>query len=292
MSIEHLRGYLDSERLCQNPVFIIGSPRSGTTALANALGQHPDFWVSKESYVLHQLYGQGRAALVWEQNWARATPSWLRQEGVERAEFLGFLGVGINALFTSRSHGRRWIDQTPLYTLMVDDLADMIPGAVFLHILRDGRSVVRSMMNFENLFDEVQQASMTNEIPAWSRDFRLACATWAKWVDAASAFAAVHPDRCLTVRNESLVGDPAAGFDAIHAFLGVPADPSPARTFRHRRVNSSFRGDATRPQDDDWSDWDAHLRGVFAEAAGATLVRAKYTSVEELARWAKSDCAD
>jgi hypothetical protein len=285
MSIDDLRAYLELEGLCSKPAFIIGSPRSGTTALANALGKHPELWVSKESYLVHQLYGNGRAGQVWEHNRERATPSWLREERVERAEFLGFLGLGVNALFSSRSQGRRWVDQTPLYTLMVNDLAEMFPGAQFLHIVRDGRAVVRSMGRFEEVFEDEQLAAMTDELPAWVGDFRLACSTWADWVETAYRFAAVHPDRCLTVANEELSADPQAGFAGIQEFLGVVPDDGPAAAFQGPRINSSFRRSGSRPADDTADDWDPMLRRVFAEVAGLTLVRAGYASSEELERW-------
>jgi hypothetical protein len=286
MSIDHLRPYLELDGICRNPVFIIGSPRSGTTALARALGQHPELWVSKESYILHQLYGKGRVDRVWRHNWERATPSWLRAEGVERAEFFGFLGLAINALFTSRSQGRRWVDQTPLYTLMVEDLADMFPGASFLHIVRDGRSVVRSMSSFQDVFSDLQGEVLGDEIPPWAGDFRLACETWADCVERAWRFGAAHPDRCLGIRNEDLAGDPDAGFARIYDFLGVePADAS-ATSFGGPRINSSFRRGASRPSDVNWDDWGVDLRQAFVEIAGATLVRAGYTSASELEVWA------
>ena len=48
--------------------------------------------------------------------------------------------MGANALFSSRSGGKRWIDQTPYYVFMTEVLVRMFPG-LFLHVLRDGRNV-------------------------------------------------------------------------------------------------------------------------------------------------------
>jgi Sulfotransferase family len=286
MSVDDLRPYLELDGICRNPVFIIGSPRSGTTALARALGRHPELWVSKESYVLHQLYGKGRIDRVWRHNWERATPSWLRAEGVERAEFFGFLGLAVNALFSSRSQGRRWVDQTPLYTLMAEDLADMFPGASFLHIVRDGRSVVRSMANFEDVFDDLRGEVLGDEMPPWANDFRLACETWADCVESAWRFGDAHPERCLAIRNEDLSADLDGGFARIHAFLGVEPTDAPAVSFGGARINSSFRRGATRPSDTNWDDWAGELRRTFVEIAGRTLVRAGYASAGELETWA------
>ena len=291
MSLDHLRPYLELDGICPNPVFIIGSPRSGTTALAHALGQHPELWVSKESYLLHQLYGNGRVERVWRHNTERATPSWLRAEGVERAEFLGFLGLAVNALFSSRSAGRRWVDQTPLYTMMVDDLAGMFPGASFLHIVRDGRSVVRSMSSFENVFTGLEDTLLPDEIPPWAGDFRLACETWAESVEVASRFGTAHPARYLAVRNEDLAADPEAGFARIHTFLGVRSDDGPARSFGGRRINSSFGRRGSQPHDRRQDDWTPARRRVFVDIAGDTLIGVGYASAGELEHWVARETA-
>ena len=46
--------------ICPNPVFIIGSPRSGTSILAWALAQHSRLWTSGEVHILHSLLCQFR----------------------------------------------------------------------------------------------------------------------------------------------------------------------------------------------------------------------------------------
>jgi len=287
MSHSDVTPYLEMEGICPNPVFVIGSPRSGTTALAQALNRHPDLRVGKESYVLHDFFGRNKPTRVWENQMNRVTPCWLEFEKVEHDEFLAFLGLGMNALFSSRSEGKRWIDQTPLYTPMVDTLALMFPGASFVHIVRDGRHVVRSMVNFERKFDEQQLAdAQPNEIPQWSNDFAQGCGTWSHWVASALDFGDAHPDRCLTVSNEELSADPESGFAAVQQFLGLDPHPGSARFFGKKRINSSWKGEPARPGDDDWLGWDGERRRVFVETAGETMVRAGYTSPAELEEWA------
>jgi len=268
------------------PVFIVGSPRSGTTALAHALKQHPALFVSKESYVVHQFYGNGRLRQVWEHNMNRVTPNWLRHEQVSYDELLIHLGRGIDSLFSSRADGRRWVDQTPLYTPMIADLAVMFPTASFLHLVRDGRAVVRSMGRFADVFDHDARAAMlADEIPAWTDDAVAACETWHDWVHTASEFAQHHPDRCLEVRNEDLVADPARGFARIQTFLDLDPHPGSATAWGTRRINSSFRDVAERPADQ-WDDWPGDLRKIFVEHAGDSLIRHRYADRAELDAWA------
>jgi hypothetical protein len=288
MSFEHAAPYLDHQGLCQAPIFVIGSPRSGTTALAQSLGRHPALWVGKESYLLHDLFSGQRIEEMWARHMERVTPCWLAHEKVERDELLAFIGLGVNALFSSRSQGKRWIDPTPLYTPMVETIAAMFPGAKFLHIVRDGRHVVRSMINFERKFsaDTIAKAQR-NEIPRWSKDFRRGCETWVNWVEVGLDFAAAHPTRCLTVRNEDLSADPQGGFATIVGFLDLEPHPGPASFFGKKRINSSWDKEPVRPGDDDWSEWTRSRRKEFMAIAGDTMTRAGYGDTEALGVWTR-----
>jgi hypothetical protein len=278
MSGEVLKDYLAGPGLCPNPVFIIGAPRSGTTILAWSLAQHSRLWTSAESDFLFHLFGNDHAGKAFRKATEVAGDRWLKTEKVGRQEFLGFLGLGLNALYTSRSGGRRWVEQTPLYTMIVDVLGDLFPGALFLHILRDGRRVVHSMTHFLQ-----QKAVVENKIPGefiggWASDFREACRAWRRYTDRAMDFCAAYPDRSLTVINEQLVADPTAGFGAILRFLGVPYEDGPANLFRSRRINSSFhkgpsRAPAVHELADPWQEWSPEQRRTFADEAGSAMVK-------------------
>jgi Sulfotransferase family len=286
MTLEDLRPYLEAEGLCPDPIFIVGSPRSGTTALGHALNRHPDLWASKEAYVLFRLFGNGRARGSWEHHWERSNPSWLRTEEVERAEFLGFLGLGINAMYSSRSQGRRWVDPTPLNTLMIDDVAEMFPGAFFLHLVRDGRRVVRSMLGFRESIEREKGPVPDSEMPPWTRDFEAACDSWANHVEIVLRFEAANPGRCLTTRNEDLVVDPVAAMARVLDFLGAARHDGPANFLATQRINSSFEDESQQPSEADWDDWTPEQRETFARVAGPTLVAAGYATGEELEAWA------
>jgi hypothetical protein len=290
MSDDHPSPDLDVDGICPDPVFIIGSPRSGTTALGHALNQHPQLWASKESYVLNDLFGGGRARKSWDRHQERLNPSWLRAENVDLDEFLGFLGLGINALYSSRSDGLRWVDPTPLNTLMVDDLALLFPGAVFLHLVRDGRAVVHSMGSFRENLEAKKGPVPEAEMPAWTTDFRRACETWAKYVETGVRFAVANPERCLQVRNEDLGSDPDAGFRQITDFLDLAPDNGPATFFSKRRINSSFDANPNAPREG-WARWGSDERRTFVEVAGTTLARTGYANTDELDAWRTTNAA-
>jgi hypothetical protein len=268
----------------KSPVFIIGSPRSGTTALAAALAEHSHFWTGGESTVLASLFPPRRLAATFE--WAHTLPaSTLLTQGISQEEFMQHVGIGINALFTSRSDGRRWVDQTPAYALIAGQLLDMFPDARFIHILRDGRRVVHSMQHIASNPERMDVASsndwLENEhfhgIVQRFGDFRYACRDWARHVMAAHDFQQRHPDSCLTVVNEMLLTKPEAEFQRIFRFLDVPYESAPVAYLGSHRVNSSFSkiwNEAVAPQvtPDPWPSWSVEQRSIFVQEAGKALV--------------------
>jgi hypothetical protein len=279
-----------SVRLCEHPVFIIGSPRSGTTALAWSLARHPAFWACGETQLLLDLFGDGRLEVNYER---RSAPdgSWLHEAQVRREMFLAFVGAGVNGLFTNRSRGLRWIDKTPGYTLMVDTVADLFPGALFIHLLRDGRRVVHSMVNFATRESRARYREMREP---WMTDFRAACRAWRAHVEAALRFEAERPERCLMVVNEELLRDAGGGFERIFAFLGEPPDEAAAEEFGTRRTHSSFVAEPGPGRSNalevakllgppPWQEWTPSQRAIFVEEAGATMVECGFATAEALA---------
>lgn len=255
--------------VCPDPIFIIGAPRSGTSILAWSLDQHSEAWTSLETNFLFELFGNGELDRI-----PYAQGKWFEEHSVERAEFLSQLGLGFNALVTSRSKGKRWIDQSPSYTLIATALAEMFPGAQFIHIVRDGRKVVNSMTN--SGFRET-----------WATDFSTACRTWAQFVAAGAQLAEALPERCMTIELEQLSSERETGFRAILEFLRLPYEDGPSLFFRDYRINSSFQADSSSAEPyqgpvDPWKDWTTEQRKIFAHEAGPTLVRLGLASQAEI----------
>jgi hypothetical protein len=276
-------------RTCPNPVFVIGSPRSGTSILPWSLAQHPDLWTSGESEFLLGLFAKADAV---HKALSERPHTFITRNEVERKEFLGALGLGVNALFSSRSGRKRWIDQTPGYTTMAWLLTDMFPGAYFIHVLRDGRAVVNSMLHFGDRI----AAEARVELQGWATDFEVAVKTWKHYVEFALDFCEHHPDRTLTVKNEDLVERTDEEFERVLRFLGAAPDPEPAEFFRTSRINSSFAplvwgkwerakasGEDVVPRGrtaDAWRDWSDEQKATFAEIAGDLTKRLGYPDLD------------
>ena len=256
-------------------LFTMGSPRSGTSALAWALAQHPLLATGPEADFPFFVARTGFLRDAFDASAGRAD-GWFAKNRVSRAEFMSAVGLGLDLLFRSRYGERRWIDSTPSSVLVCDDLAAMFPRASFVHMVRDGRAVVCSMMN--SGFDQ-----------PFARDFRVACADWASLAMAGRAFAMRRPDVCVEVRQEELALDPAAVLRPVFALLGIEPHEECARFLKKGRINSSWAGhDAADPEKvtpaaaipaEPWRSWSRSQKATFRSKCGAAMEALGYELV-------------
>ena len=262
----HFATSLMETRLCANPIFIIGSPRSGTTALGRALARHSQLWTSEESKILVDLFGEGQLHRHFRRIGTQEG-CWLHKHGIEKKEFLEFIGLGFDRLFTKISGGKRWVDHTPRHSLLVNELAPMFPGALFIHILRDGRRVVHSMINYKRI-----------QTP-WSTDFRKACRTWRHFVSCAIDAELNYPSRFIRVSNEGLIRDAESSFEKIFGFIGVAFEHAPVQFMKSNRINSSVMPNeqtCNLQLSEPWLSWSEEQHEIFREEAWEMLVECGY----------------
>lgn len=248
--------------VAERPIFVVGAPRSGTSMMQWALRQHPDLWGGQESDFIGPLLD----ALdeVFEFGSTRDRLHWLSGQHVDRSEFLRHIGYGLNSLYTSRSEGLRWVEQTPLYTLYLDGIADLFPDAQFIYMQRDGRSVVHSLRNFVNPMEHDE-----------------ATETWRRYTEAATSFAASdRGSSMLTIRYETVVADTDGAMRTIYDFLNLPHElASVAFIEKNRPINSSFTGEESREKiGPRWASWNSDERHRFLEIAGDLLIETGFES--------------
>ena len=141
---------------------VVGSPRSGTTLLRLMLDSHPELAIPPETGFLRlapDLEGSGDAlrARFFEAvtTFPASAPAWPDfglpaeefRRGLQEIEpFTVVEGARLfYRLYAARFGKRRWGDKTPPYALQLPLLADLLPEARFIHLVRDGRDVAVSL---------------------------------------------------------------------------------------------------------------------------------------------------
>lgn len=223
------------------PIFIIGAPRSGTSIMTWALGQHPNIQTMEETNWLAAIavggasahaIGSSRGLRTHLSNSEYPLDAFLRRLGEfadtvvndafqERLRrFYGDsvetdtlqLGEAFNPrlplLSTPADPKQRWVDGTPLNTHFAWALATMFPEAVFIHQLRRPDEVATSLQGFDRL--GVEPVPLDEGLRQWTRH-----------VEAAALLEqALGAARVFRLRFERLAGDRESVLRDLFAFLG------------------------------------------------------------------------
>lgn len=152
------------------PIFIVGCDRSGTTLLSLLLSQSPDLHMTLESGFIPKLYkkkecygnfqtSEQRHRFIRDLQHTNATSKTIAFDifelsykeavkTIEQAAPIDYAGA-VNALFckTAQANSKpRWGNKTPRYIYHIDLLTRLFPHAKIIHLIRDPRDVVTSIM--------------------------------------------------------------------------------------------------------------------------------------------------
>jgi len=207
-------------RADERAVFVVGSPRSGTTFTGSALGSQPG-WVDL-----------GEVALL-----KAAVPRLTELPADAQAREVRRILERVRGLALVR--GLRGVEQNPETSYVLAGALAAYPQGLAVHVVRDGRDVVCSLIERGWLgagragADDAQQPygrharfwvepERREEFERASEAQRAAWA-WRRYVGAARAI----PDRTIELRYEALVASPHAEADRIAERLG--SEPEPLR---------------------------------------------------------------
>ena len=247
--------YVEMQDRINKPIFVVGSPRSGTSILAWCLGHHPNLFPVPESNWMGDF--AVNVAIAHQIGSVRGDYSILSAMDIRDGEFFATFGRSINDLImghrrdleinrqnsnspskvnlrwleaTSMAAGpkARWVDGTPEYSLHICGLRKLFPEARFVHVFRDVDAVVRSMVNFHRATGIQLVANEEDAYKYWLRTVR-ACL---------KAEEAYGPQVVYRLRYSNLVENPES---ALRSLLDFLREPYSARCLEplSERINSS-----------------------------------------------------
>lgn len=196
-------------------VFIVGAPRSGTTWLQSILETHPEvnslpgaeLRVFSE-YIPPLLKAWDKEVTENENGMELGLPLLYKEE-----EFMELIHGIVNDLYTKLNDrepsAQVIVDKHPGYSMHIKDILRVLPEARFIHIIRDGRDAVASML------------SANKRVGFGFSGIDGASGYWSKCVSACLEMEKKHPDRFCTMRYEDLVENGTDHAKRIFDFLRV-----------------------------------------------------------------------
>jgi hypothetical protein len=227
------------------PVFVVGSPRSGTTLLYHMLLSAGGFaYYRAETHVYNMLaprfgdLAKRETRLAMFDVFARS--DMFRIAGLETGAMRAiidrecrtagdFLRLFMEAV--ARQQGvPRWAETTPIHVLYMDEIKRHIPDALFIHVIRDGRDVAVSMA----------KQKWVRPLPGLaSTPERAAGAYWSWIVDGGRRLGGHHRDDYMEVFYEALVDSPEKTLASIGEFIAQPLS--------HAEIQRVGIGSVSRP---------------------------------------------
>jgi hypothetical protein len=135
-------------RSLTRPVFIIGTPRSGTTQLFEILSSSEGLWSLYKESTIWNTYG-GPHFKNWESMELSAldyTPQVAEKIKAEFTKHLQNHELTTSSKQLGANHPIRFVEKTPDNCFRVEFIYRIFPDAQFIYITRDPRNAISSMM--------------------------------------------------------------------------------------------------------------------------------------------------
>lgn len=222
---------MPDNQISQNPIFVVGYPRSGTTLLQALLATQPHTLSFPESHFfgtilpltnanqdgivdgerLNQVFDMIHARMGFE------FEPHLRRKLDELASHQALSAKGLFETIvchyilqqeTTDPTALRWIEKTPYHIFHLETIYKYYPDALFVNIIRHPIHAIIS-----------RRLSLNEALP-----LDKLTRNWKKAVRAYERFKENCPDRIYLVQYEQLVAKPQAIFTDLSKFLGLESD--------------------------------------------------------------------
>ncbi|MGD8813296.1 MAG: sulfotransferase [Anaerolineales bacterium] len=172
--------FLVSGEMVLTRAFIVGCPRSGTTLVQKLLGARQDTYTLRETHFFQNIRRPGPAKLLdyWRLSKTQVDLAYafisrnndLQVEHDPRnvrslPQAVHFLDQLMSAEASAR--GRvAWVEKTPAHLYFVRWIERYLPSAHIVHVLRDGRDVVASLIDVADRFPQAKAWRYSQDVSA------------------------------------------------------------------------------------------------------------------------------
>lgn len=231
-------------QVINNPIYVAGQERSGTSLMYALLASHPNLAMSRRTNLWTHFYEQYgdlsqpenlNRCLEMMEKYKRIRPLALDFERVRRDFAAGEPTYGrlfaiMQSHFAQDKNKPRWGDKSLHTERYADAIFEAYPNAAILHMIRDPRDRYASALTRW----KVNRSGVGGGTAVWLSSVRLAQQNQKK-----------YPKRYKIVRYETLTSSPEETLRAICDFVNEPYSPemltmNGAKSFRDEGGNSSY----------------------------------------------------
>lgn len=256
-------GIVDNSRMPVRPIFVVGSPRSGTTMIGNYIGSARSVLNAGEYRALYLTFGTlphqmvGHLAGLVPPDWEPHRGEYMREAQRHACEFI--VRVAESGGYTA------FCDSTPRNILVADRLAEVFPDALFVLTLRHYTGAIQSMLRlgmvllmpgFERSIDWVDPTAVGAAM-MWNSHYRAALQ--------------LPAERTVVFGYDRFCADPEpvlVRFKNALAGAGFPVDELDDAVFA---VSHAHRPDTKRPTVGQVSSTGSRLASISSYDASAWL---------------------
>ena len=259
------------------PIFVGGCGRSGTTLVRVILDSHPNIACGPEIKVtapVMSLWAQCRSVF------AETLQSYhLQAEDINDA-FADLIRTLLDK-YRAAAGKSRIAEKTPGNLFFFQHLHQLFPQSPLIHVIRDGRDVVTSLLAM-NWVD-----AKTGQPVPYTQDARKAAEYWVRAIRTGRELRAQPGmDRCyMDMRYEDMVREPERTLRELFAFIDEPWDPVVLAFHEQQRdlASESSAEQVARPLYTQAAGrWQSDLaeadRAAVKQVAGETLVELGYAA--------------
>jgi len=251
----------------RHPVFIVGSPRSGTSALVDVL-RHSGYKGFLEGNFLSLLHGVNQL-VDQHYRWYPGDDKRVLLPNVDKEDLKRRLFESFRSIVDALNPQEPWFDKTgnPEMTLAIPIVRQLWPSAVFVLAKRRGiENVISRMTKFP------------------SHTFEYHCANWAKNMSSWRAVREqIPPESFIEVEQRNMVRHPEEAARELCAFLGISENvvPTAAKVMDTHRPQETTKGSASRTSSLASSGWTKEQIEIFLKYCEPEMKAFGYTLDEQ-----------
>jgi hypothetical protein len=251
----------------RHPVFIVGSPRSGTSALVDVM-RKSGYNGFQEGNFLSLLYGVNQA-IERHYSWFPPNDKRVLLSNVDKNEMKRSLFEILRNIANTLNPQEPWFDKTgnPEMILSIPMVRELWPSAMFVFAKRRGiENVISRMTKFPE------------------HPFQYHCADWAKCMSSWRAIREkIPPDCFLEVEQRNMALYPEEAARELCTFLGVSeaTRPTVVKVMGTHRPQETTKGSASRTCSLAASGWTKEQTQTFLKHCETEMKAFGYTLDEQ-----------